>query len=121
MSFFQKPPLGIFIRGGCLNHPKPELLPIQSCSQDPTLYHKCMGSIHCGKDYDGLRHPAEANYAGHNSSSKFTSSFPFGALPGFLTSLGVVAVPEDPIGGYVYDGGSGDATKWRLHAEAVYL
>ena len=51
----------------------------------------------------------------------FEKPFPFGALPGFVTSLGVVAVPKEPIGGYIYDGGSGEATKWRLHAEAVYL
>ena len=47
--------------------------------------------------------------------------WPFGSLPGFVTSLGVVAVPEDPIGGYVYAGGAGDKTVWQLHADAVYL
>ena len=106
--------------------PKPELLPIQACSQDPALYHKCTGSIQCGKDYDGSRHPAYATpssvYAEHDSSSKFTeSSHPFGALPGFVTSLGVVAVPDEPIGGYVYGGGAGAGTVWQLHAQEVYL
>ena len=46
---------------------------------------------------------------------------PFGSLPGFHTSQGVVAVPKDPIGGYVYAGGTGDKTTWRLHADEVYL
>ena len=106
--------------------PKPELLPIQACSQDPALYHKCTGSTQCGKEYDGLRHPAYATpssvYAEHDSSSEFTeSSRPFGALPGFVTTLGVVAVPDEPIGGYVYGGGAGAGTVWQLHAQEVYL
>ena len=46
---------------------------------------------------------------------------PFGCLPGFYTSLGVVAVPKDPIGGYVYAGGTGDNTVWQLHADAIYI
>ena len=101
--------------------PKPDLLPVQACSIDPALYTKCTGSIHCDKEHDGSRHFG-ATYAEHASRSKFTeSSVPFGALPGFVTSLGVVAVPEEPIGGYVYDGGSGSATRWRLHAQAVYI
>ena len=61
-------------------------------------------------------------YADHDSKSKFTeSSFPFGSLPGFVTSQGVVAVPDEPIGGYVYAGGTGDGTVWRLHADTIYL
>ena len=106
--------------------PKPDLLPVQACSIDPALYHKCTGSIQCGKDYDGSRHKGEftpsATYAAHDSSSQFTeSSSPFGALPGFVTSQGVVAVPGEPIGGYVYAGGAGDGTVWRLHADSVYI
>ena len=100
--------------------PKPQSVPVQACSNDPALYNKCTG-IHCNKEHDGSKHYG-ATYAEHDSRSKFTdSSVPFGALPGFVTSLGVVAVPDEPIGGYVYDGGSGEATKWRLHAEAVYI
>ena len=113
--------------------PKPDLLPVQACSIDPALYTKCTGSMQCGKEYDGSKHPGyvvpsaqsltgSATYAEHDSSSKFTeSSFPFGALPGFVTSQGVVAVPDEPIGGYVYAGGAGDSTVWRLHAQAVYI
>ena len=103
--------------------PKPELLPIQACSQDPALYQKC---TICGKEFDGSRHlghsTPSAVYADHDSSSKFTElSFPFGALPGFVTSQGVVAVPGEPIGGYVYAGGTGDGTVWQLHAETIFV
>ena len=113
--------------------PKPDLLPVQACSIDPALYTKCTGSMQCGKEYDGSKHPGyvvpsaqsltgSATYAEHDSSSKFTeSSFPFGALPGFVTSQGVVAVPDEPIGGYVYAGGTGDGTVWQLHAQEVYI
>ena len=38
-----------------------------------------------------------------------------------MTSLGDVAAPKEPIGGYVYGGGAGAGTVWRLHAEAVYI
>ena len=55
------------------------------------------------------------------SSGQASSSFPFDSLPGFVTSLGDVAVPKEPIGGYVYGGGAGAGTVWRLHAEAVYI
>ena len=55
------------------------------------------------------------------SSGQASSSLPFGSLPGFVTLLGVVAVPDEPIGGYVYGGGGGAGTVWRLHAEAVYI
>ena len=106
------------------NLPKPDLLPIQACSLDPALYNKCTGSIHCNKDHDGSKHYVKKDtlYVEHDSSSRFTeSSCPFGELPGFVTSLGVVAVPDEPIGGYVYDGGFGATTKWRLHAEAVFV
>ena len=103
--------------------PKPDRLPIQACSLDPDLYTKCTV---CGKENDASKHlghsTPSAVYADHDSRSKFTeSSFPFGALPGFVTSQGVVAVPDEPIGGYVYAGGAGDSTVWRLHAQAVYI
>ena len=42
---------------------------------------------------------------------------PFGSLPGFETTRGIVAPPKDPIhGGYVYDGGHGKNTKYILLA-----
>ena len=46
----------------------------------------------------------------------FSSQYskPFGTLPGYKTSLGVVAVPTTPVGGYVY---CPDAKKWVIFAE----
>ena len=49
------------------------------------------------------------------------SPAPFGCLPGFETNLGVVSIPQAPIGGYIYKGGTGDNTTWQLYAEAVYI
>ena len=103
--------------------PKPESVPVQACSNDPTFYTKCSyRNGDCSQDLGEAKHLRCAVFSEHESRTKFTeSSYPFGNLPGFVTSLGVVAVPDEQIGGYVYDGGSGDATKWRLHAEAVYI
>ena len=85
--------------------PKPESVPVQACSIDPTLHTSC--TICANARSQGIQHPER-----HSACAPpFELPFPFGALPGFVTSLGVVAVPEEPIGGYVYDGGSGDATK----------
>jgi len=39
---------------------------------------------------------------------------PFGTLPGYKTSLGVVAIPTIPVGGYVY---CPEVKKWVLYAE----
>ena len=94
--------------------PKPESVPVQACSIDPTFYTSCTECVNTrSKGFQPERHPG--------SAPPFELSFPFGASPGFVTSLGVIAVPEEPIGGYVYDGGSGENTKWRLHAEAAYI
>ena len=121
--------------------PKPALFPVQSCSNDPDFYMKCTGpksSQICNKEHDGELHEdlneklapiGPTQHAGsclwekhqHQSTSLFSRSDPFGHLPGFDTSLGVVAVPDEPIGGYIYAGGAGDSTVWRLHAQAVYV
>ena len=121
--------------------PKPALFPVQSCSNDPDFYIKCTGpksSHFCNKEHDGELHEdlneklapiGPTQHAGsclwekhqHQSASLFSRSDPFGHLPGFDTSLGVVAVPDEPIGGYIYAGGAGDSTVWRLHAQAVYV
>ena len=71
----------------------------------------------------GWRHSISAGGSSKDrlSSGQASSSLPFGSLPGFVTLLGVVAVPDEPIGGYVYGGGGGAGTVWRLHAEAVYI
>ena len=72
--------------------PNPELCPVHSCSQDPSFYQEereyRFGSLEV-------------------SDSKFVNltrqcGRPFGGLPGYLTSRGVVAIPTTPVGGYVY-------------------
>ena len=87
--------------------PQPSKVRVQGCSPDPDTYQRHLECPRC-------------------SWRKGESSFdvcesPFGYLPGFLTSSGVVAVPEDPIGGYVYAGGYGSSSQWQLHAEDVYI
>ena len=94
------------------NLPKPISVPVLACSPDPTFYGKC--SVHTGQS---------PPYCGGNCKTLFEHPLrsPFGSLPGFSTSLGIVAVPKDPIGGYVYAGGTGDNTVWQLHADAIYI
>ena len=71
----------------------PETCPLYSCSQDPSFY--------------------EDHILPGCSLSQFVQKNPFGSRPGFVTNLGVVAVPEAPIGGYVY---CPDARRWLIHA-----
>ena len=87
--------------------PQPSKIRVQGCSPDPDTYQHHLECPRC-------------------SWRKGESSFdvcesPFGYLPGFVTSSGVVAVPKDPIGGYVYAGGYGSASQWQLHAEDIYI
>ena len=96
--------------------PKPDSVPVQACSIDPNFYTSC--TICANARIKGFQHP-EHNYRA--CSPPFEQPLPFGALPGFVTSQGVVAVPVQPIGGYVYAGGTGDATKWQLHAQEVFV
>jgi len=81
------------------NLPKPSLCPVYGCSEDSTLYARLL-----------VAHPDSG-----------LSRFPFGYLPGFQTNLGIVPVPRDPIGGFVYKDGTGDGTTWQLYAENVYI
>ena len=96
--------------------PKPESVPVQACSIDPTLYTSC--TICANSRSQGIQHPER-----HSACAPpfELSPFPFGALPGFVTSQGVVAVPGEPIGGYVYAGGTGEGTVWQLHEETVFV
>ena len=71
--------------------PNPEPCSIYSCSQDPEFY--LDKDIPC----------TFKRWAPHS----------FGTLPGFNTSLGIVAVPTAPVGGYVY---CSDSKKWVIHA-----
>ena len=43
------------------------------------------------------------------------------ALPPIPFDTLVTGMPGEPIGGYVYAGGTGEGTVWQLHAETVYV
>ena len=66
--------------------PNPEQCLVHSCSPDAEFYVRDFGYL----------------------------ASPFGTLPGYKTSLGVVAVPTTPVGGYVY---CPDAKTWVIFAE----
>ena len=94
--------------------PQPVSIAVQGCYSDPASQSqetcsKCLWRL---GDRNG-------NSSEYNKYCK--CGFPFGTLPGFNTSVGVVAVPKEPIGGYVYAGGTGDKTTWRLHAEEIFI
>jgi len=80
--------------------PNPEQCPVHSCSPDPEFY--------VDRDSSLFR----CNYNFGYLASQYGK--PFGTLPGYKTSLGVVAVPTMPVGGYVYCPVS---RKWVIHAE----
>ena len=81
--------------------PNPEACPVHSCSPDPVFYvDRNSPSFQCNFNFDYL--------ASQNGR-------PFGALPGFKTNLGVVAIPSTPVGGYVY---CPEVKKWVIFAEA---
>ena len=84
--------------------PNPELCPVYSCSKDPEFYQE-------KREYrNGSVIPTvtEPEFLRKDRP-------PFGTLRGYKTSLGVVAVPTTPVGGYVY---CPDARKWVIFAEA---
>ena len=78
--------------------PTPESCPVHSCSPDPEFY----------AERDSPSRSCNFAYVASQNGK------PFGALPGYLTSRGVVALPTTPVGGYVY---CPEAEKWVLFAE----
>ena len=75
--------------------PSPVQCPILGASQDPDVY-------------------MEKQAAWHNSTYNLHSAQnPFGSLPGYHTSRGVVAVPTTPVSGWLY---SMELRNWFLHA-----
>ena len=83
--------------------PNPEQCPIHSCSPDPEFYvDRDSPSFQCNFDFGYL-------------ASQYSQSF--GTLPGYKTSLDVVAIPTMPVGGcgYVY---CPDARKCAIFSEA---
>jgi len=86
--------------------PNPELCPVYSCSPDPEFYQE-------KREYrNGSVIPTVSDPEFLSKYRQYGRSF--GALPGYHTSRGVVAVPTTPVGGYVY---CPDAKKWVLYAE----
>ena len=66
--------------------PDPQLCPVLSVSQDPDYYTS----------------PAYINGSNHRVRGEPPMPISFGTLPGYRTTEGVVAVPSQPQGGYVY-------------------
>ena len=95
--------------------PQPVPIAVQGCYPDPA------SSQHQEKCLLCSWRLGDSNGSSSNYNQYCKCGCPFGCLPGFNTSVGVVPVPKDPIGGYVYAGGTGDKTVWRLHAEEIYL
>ena len=91
--------------------PQPVSIAVQGCYPDPASSESQEKCSRCSWRLGNSR----------GATKNCECGCPFGTLPGFDTSVGVVPVPKDPIGGYVYAGGTGDKTTWRLHAEEVYL
>ena len=70
--------------------PKADACPVSAVHQDPEFYQ------------EGARKKCEATYY---------KDKPFGTLPGYHTTQGVVTIPTEPVGGYVYHEG-----EWRIYA-----
>ena len=77
--------------------PRPSLLPVHACA---TEQESC---VHNGTHYTTCVHAWGCH----------------GMLPGFTTTLGIIAPPTDPIHGYVYLSGHGKDTRFVLAAEAI--
>ena len=111
--------------------PKPEPLPRQGCSQDADLYNKCTEhSNHkdCEKSpqdcrtkfsRSGTLFGFKVESGRHKGEWKTCTSWCFGTRAGFVTTLGVIALPTDPIHGYVYVGGYGKDARYVITAEAA--
>ena len=99
-------------RGALKSFPKPSWQPVLSVSPSPSFYEKscdCPATIIKHYRHGGVREP---NFC--SCPTQFTAPNPFGELPGFVTNLGVIPVPDTPIHGHIWDQASLD---WILHAE----
>ena len=74
--------------------PKPDVCTIYGVHKDPEFYAE------------------KAKAGGYN----FYKVNPFGTLPGYYTTQGVVAMPSTPVGGYTY---CVKARRWVLHASST--
>jgi hypothetical protein len=75
--------------------PSPQDLSLLSASKDPEFYQLQKGIYNT------------------SSPSKFSSEEPFGTLPGYRTTQGIVSVPASPVQGYIF---CPTSRKWILHA-----
>ena len=89
--------------------PKPAMIPLQGCSQDPKTYTRCYE--HWSMSCNGGKKDCDTAFEKYK--------FIFGYGTGFVTNLGVIAPPTDPIHGYVYVGGYGKDARYVIAAEAA--
>ena len=97
--------------------------PISKCSIPGCEHKVCIPPPGCNTTIHTDRYSKEGSFTAISSDEKKvlltkvyhplrSTSSPFGTASGFLTNLGVVAMPTCPVGGYIYteDGG------WVLYA-----
>jgi len=95
--------------------PRPDLLPVLGCSPDPTFYQKCIDTHNPGHRLARLTCQDDPA----NCRTAFATPACFGHKPGYATTLGNVPPPAEPLHGFVYAGGAGQATKFTIVAEAA--
>ena len=93
--------------------PNPEPCSVYSCSQDPDFYRDAEESLVSARPKNPYDWSVDVTRTSNKNLAKFKQDHPFGILPGYKTSLGVVSVPTTPVGGYVY---CPDARRWVIHA-----
>ena len=76
--------------------PKPQPFPIESCSMDPSFYHTITPTTEL---FDGRQYGLGRSYI-TDSTPLFEKVNPFGMIHGFMTDVGVLPVPDDPVHGY---------------------
>ena len=97
--------------------PRPELFPVQGCSQDPAVY-LCKDGLNCrasGRHYSSYTRWLDGQPSWHKGPAHSDPS-PFGTLPGLETDFGITDVPES-LFGWKYDSGTGRTTKWIMTSE----
>ena len=82
------------------NLPKPEACPVHGVAQDPDFYRV-----------------KTSPFEDHTTYSLHRSKHPFGSLPGYHTTAGVVTVPTTPVNGWVY---SEELKRWVLYASSTW-
>ena len=103
--------------------PRPELFPVQGCSQDPAFYlcedgHNCRAS---GRHYNSSTRflNGQGPSPPWHKGPAYSEPSPFGTLPGLETDFGITDVPEK-LFGWKYKSGSGRDTKWVMTSEVKF-